>query len=318
MAFPDDKTLTTLIRGKALELQFDLCGIAPSRPLSEHMTTIMNWCSAGMNGEMGYLCDDPGKRLNPELLFPGVKSVIVTGLNYYTRQRQGGNGVPVISRYAYGVNYHDVIKGRLNNLLEFIKINQPGAEGRAFVDSAPVLEKAWAREAGLGWPGKHSVLINDRIGSLFFIGILLVNTTLDYDKPYIADNCGSCRNCIEACPTEAINEDRTIDARKCISYLTVESKSPVPMEVIPRLGGRVFGCDRCQDVCPWNKNASETGVGEFKIPDEIVKMQAYEWLDLSKERFKSLFKKSAIGRRKYETFLENVARITKAVPDNQL
>jgi epoxyqueuosine reductase len=310
MAAPDIKVLSSLIRDKANSVGFDLCGFAPSRPLAEHEPVLNTWCSSGMASDMTYLCRNLEKRLNPDLLFPGVRSVIVAGLNYYTKSKLEGNGIPVISRYAYGTNYHDVLKGKLEEILGLIKENAPGTEGKTFVDSAPLLEKAWAREAGLGWPGRHSVLINDRIGSFFFLGIILINRELDYDKPFGEDKCGRCRLCIEACPTGAINENRTIDTRKCIAYLTIESKTPIPSSLAPEMGGRVFGCDRCQEVCPWNKNASENRVEEFQINPEIAQMTPDEWRNLTREKYKRLFKRSAIGRKKYETFMENLINIT--------
>jgi epoxyqueuosine reductase len=310
MAAPDIKALSLLIRDKATSMGFDLCGFAPSRPLEEHEPTLRTWCSSGMASDMTYLCRDVEKRINPDLLFPGVKSVVVAGLNYYTRNKFIGNGIPVISRYAYGTNYHDVIKGKLEEILRFIRQSFPGTEGKAYVDSAPLLEKAWAREAGLGWPGKHSVLINDRIGSFFFLGIILINKELEYDKPFAEDKCGRCRLCIEACPTGAINENRTIDTRKCIAYLTIESKLPIPSEIAAEMGGRVFGCDRCQEVCPWNKNASENSVPAFHLNSEIEQMTADDWRNLSKEQFKKLFRRAAIGRKKYELFKENLALVT--------
>jgi epoxyqueuosine reductase len=310
MADPEIKALSSLIRDTAKKLGFDLCGIAPSRPLNEHEPIVRSWCSAGMGSDMTYLCRDLEKRLNPDLLLPGARSVVVTGLNYYTEPHPAGNGIPVISRYAYGINYHDVIKDKLEEILRLIRQNYPDTEGKAFVDSAPILEKAWAREAGLGWPGRHSVLINDRIGSFFFLGIILINRDLDYDMPSAEDKCGKCRLCIGACPTGAINENRTIDTRKCIAYLTIESKSPVPSGLAAEMGGRVFGCDRCQEVCPWNKNASANMVEEFQMNPEIAQMTADDWRNLTREQYKRLFRRSAIGRKKYETFMENLTNIT--------
>ena len=260
-----EKNLALLIREKAIELGFDLCGIAPSGILKEHEPVINNWCSSGMNGEMNYLCQNIDKRIEPGLLFSGAKSVIVTGLNYYADREQGGKGIPVISRYAYGVNYHDVVITKLNAILDYIQSISPDAKGRSFVDSAPLLEKAWARKAGLGWPGRHSVLINKQIGSFFFLGVIILNIDLDYDEPFNEDHCGACRLCIESCPTGAINENRTIDARRCIAYLTVESKAPVNEELVKKFEGRVFGCDRCQEVCPWNKNAKTNKNPEFEL-----------------------------------------------------
>ncbi|MEI6047590.1 MAG: tRNA epoxyqueuosine(34) reductase QueG [Bacteroidota bacterium] len=311
MATSEDKTLSMLIKRKALGLGFDLCGIARSKILADHKPVIENWCSSGMNGDIGYIYMNVDKRINPDLLFPGAKSVIVTGLNYYADKKQGGDGVPVISRYAYGVNYHDIIKEKLDNLLEYINTYRPDAEGKSFVDSAPILEKAWAREAGLGWPGRHSVLINNKIGSFFFLGVILLNIDLDYDEPFKEDLCGSCRVCVDSCPTKAINENRTLDVRRCIAYLTIESKSPVPDELAPKMEGRVFGCDKCQEVCPWNKNAKPNNNLEFELPEEITMMTKEDWLNLSKDQFKRLFKGTAIERRKYEPFRQNVTNVTK-------
>jgi epoxyqueuosine reductase len=301
-----NKSLSALIKEKAHELGFDLCGIAPSKPLSQHGPIIKNWCSAGMNGEMDYLGKDIEKRTDPGLLFPEVKSIIVTGLNYYTVKKQGGNGIPVISRYAYGVRYHDVIKDKLNLILDFIKRINPEAKGKSFVDSAPLLEKAWAREAGLGWPGRHSILVNEKIGSFFFLGVILLNVDLDYDEPCCEEKCGNCRLCIDSCPTRAINENRTIDVRKCIAYLTIESKNIIPGEFASKMEGRVFGCDKCQDVCPWNRNAKSHNNPEFTISDELERMTSEEWYNLTPDQFNRLFKKSSIKRAKYDRLIRNV------------
>lgn len=312
MTASSDNTLSVLIKEKAYELGFDLCGIAPSRALKEREDIIKTWCSSGMNGEMNYLSRDIEKRINPESLVPGAKSLVVTGLNYYTDKQQSEPGVPVISRYAYGEGYQDVIKRKLNKLLIFIKTIESGAEGRSFSDSAPLLEKAWAAEAGIGWQGKHSVVINKKIGSFFFIGILILNIELDYDEPLAGEFCGSCRLCIDLCPTGAINENRTIDARKCLANLTIEKRGPVPEEFISKMGRRVYGCDRCQEVCPWNKDAKPHRNREFDLPVEIEKMTKEDWINLSSDRFHRLFKGSAIERRKYEPFMRNVTIVTKS------
>jgi epoxyqueuosine reductase len=263
-----------------------------------------------MNGEMSYLAKNIKRRINPECLVPDAKSLIVTGLNYYTDKKQSEPGVPVISRYAYGGNYHDVITGKLNKLLSFIKKVETTTEGHAFADSEPLLEKAWASEAGLGWQGKHSIVINKEIGSFFFIGILILNIELDYDNPFKGEYCGTCRLCIDLCPTGAINENRTIDARKCIANLTIENRGPIPEDIIPKLGGRVYGCDRCQEVCPWNKNAKPNKNPEFELPVALEKMTSEEWLSLTREQFDTLFKRSAIARRKYDAFMKNVTIVT--------
>src|SRR5450759_316812 len=305
-----EKELTVLIKGKAQELGFDLFGIAPVRKLEEHEPVLRSWCSAGMNGGMAYLASEFEKRTDPRILFPGAKSIIVTGLNYYTEKKQGGNGIPVISRYAYGVNYHDVIREKLNKIRNFIKSIYPEAAGRSFVDSAPLLEKAWGREAGLGWPGNHSILINRKIVSFFFLGVIVINIDFDYDQPAEEDHCGSCTLCIDSCPTGAIINNRTIDTRRCVAYLTLESRNRIPDDLVMKLEGRAFGCDKCQDVCPWNKNSRPHKTPEFELPAEVGLMTAENWKNLSRKDYKRLFERSAIGRRTYCRFMDNIEAAT--------
>jgi len=311
MTVSADKNLSVLIKDKAHELGFDLCGIAQSRPLKEREAILKNWCSEGMNSDMAYLQRDIEKRSNPEFLVPGAKSLIVTGLSYYSDKRQKEPGVPVLSRYAFGESYHTVIKRKLEKLMSFIKIISPEIQGRSYVDSAPLLEKAWAVEAGLGWQGRHSIVINRKIGSFFFIGTLILDIELEYDKPYNEDYCGNCRACIELCPTGAINDNHTIDARKCIANLTIENRGPIPEEILQKIEGRVYGCDRCQEVCPWNKDAKPNIIPEFDLPAEIEMMTKEDWLNLSRDQFKRLFKGTPIERRKYEPFMKNVTDVTK-------
>jgi epoxyqueuosine reductase len=300
------KNLSAGIRGKAHELGFDICGIAGARSLDEYGPHLKTWVDAGMNDKMGYLARNIEKRLNPEYLLPGAKSIVVAGLNYYSENMQRDPEAPVLSRYTYGINYHDVITARLEELFVWIKSQDLKAEGRIIVDSAPLLEKAWAKEAGLGWQGRHSILINRKIGSFFFIGTLILNIGLAYDTPFKGEYCGECRTCIEACPTGAINDNRTIDARKCIANLTIENRGPIPGEIIPLLGRRIYGCDRCQEVCPWNKKARQNKTPEFAINDEVANMSAEDWLNLSREQFVRLFERSAIGRVKYEQLIRNI------------
>jgi epoxyqueuosine reductase len=307
-----DKSFSVLVKQKAYDLGFDLCGIAPSRPLKERENVIRGWCARGMNSEMSYLEKNIEKRINPEFLVPGAKSVIVTGLNYYTDNEQEKEGVPIISRYAYGINYHDVIIKKLDLILDYLRSIEPEMEGRSFVDSAPLLEKAWAVEAGLGWQGRHSIVINNKIGSFFFIGTIVLNKELDYDTPFTGNRCGSCRLCIDLCPTGAINEDGTIDARRCIANLTIENRGPIPEDIIPKIGRRVYGCDRCQEVCPWNKNAKPHKTPEFELAEELRQMTIEEWFGLTRERFKRLFSRSPVERRKYEPFMRNVESVTKS------
>ena len=307
----DRTALTKLVKEKALELGFDICGIARPRILSENLEVLKSWCSEGMNDEMGYLARNLRKRGDPGILFPGAKSLVVTGLSYNSEKMQKKPGVPIISRYTYGKNYHDAITGKLNTLLAFIKSNKPEVEGKAFVDSAPLLEKPWAKEAGLGWQGKHSIVINRKIGSFFFIGILILDIDLDYDNSETAEYCGDCRLCIDACPTGAINDNRTIDTRKCIANLTIEKRDPIPEEIGPKFEKRVFGCDKCQEVCPWNRNAKPNNHPEFKLSEQIAGMSQDEWLSLTQEQFEVLFKGSSVGRKKYEDLMRNIRLVMK-------
>jgi len=311
MSSPGDKDLSRKIKDFALSIGFDLIGIAPSKQLSNHKEVIKNWLSAGMNADMLFLSRDIEKRTNPALLADGAKSIVVAGINYYPSEKQGGDGMPVISKYAYGKDYHTVLGDKLNNLLEFIVSCEPVAKGKVCVDVAPILEKAWAREAGLGWIGKNSILINKEIGSFIFLGEIVLNIDLQYDKPFSDDFCGSCTLCMKACPTDAINENRTIDARKCISWLTVENKNPIPFRYAGKMKGRVFGCDICQDICPWNKNAKPHNIPEFILSTELAKLNSEEWLSLSREKYMELFSQSSVGRIKYEKLKRNIETIFK-------
>jgi epoxyqueuosine reductase len=306
-------SLSSLIKEKVYELGFNLCGIAKVRSLDEYGTHLKAWCKEGMNDKMSYLERDYNKRMDPGLMFSGAKSMVVTGLSYFSENKQKSPGVPVLSRYAYGLNYHDVIEGKLNNLLTFIQSIDPNAEGRPFVDSAPMLEKAWAKESGLGWQGKHSIIINPDIGSFFFIGILVLNADLDFDPPFKGEFCGDCSLCIDSCPTGAINNNRTVDARKCIANLTIENRGPVPEEIIPKLEGRVYGCDKCQEVCPWNKYVKPDLTPEFAINNEVAALSPEDWQSLTEDEFSRLFKNSTIGRVKFEQLMRNIKAAVKSV-----
>ena len=295
-----------LIKDKARETGFDLCGIAEARSLSEYFQVLKEWCGKGMNADMAFLARDMGNRFDPSLNLPGVKSVVVTGLSYNLEMMQKEPGVPLLSRYAYGIDYHEVIREKLESIHGLIKSLAPGTTGKVFVDSGTIAEKMWAKEAGLGWQGRHSIIINDTIGSFFLIGIILTDLELLHDKPYSGDHCGDCRLCIETCPTGAINEDRTIDARKCIANLTIENREPIPAEIVPKLGRRVYGCDRCQEVCPWTSNALPCRTPEFFLDDEISAMTTEEWKSLTEDKFMELFSRSAIKRVKYDRFVRNI------------
>jgi epoxyqueuosine reductase len=301
-----DKDLSRKIKDFAISIGFDLVGIAPLKQLNEHKEVLQKWLAAGMNAGMGFISRDVEKRTNPALLLDGGKSVVVAGLNYFPSEKQGGDGIPVISKYAYGKDYHAVLSKKLKCLLEYIISCEPTISGVVCADSAPVLEKAWAREAGLGWIGKNSILINQEIGSFIFLGELILNIELQYDKLFSNDFCGNCRLCVESCPTGAINENKTIDARKCISWLTVENKNAIPEDYKAKIGGRVFGCDLCQDVCPWNKNAQSHNNAEFKLTDQVKNMSAEDWKSLSFDYFNKIFEKSSVKRATYSRFIRNV------------
>ena len=316
MKSAENKNLSVLIKEKARELGFDLCGIAKARALTEREPVIRTWLEAGMNDKMRYLGRDVEKRLNPEILYPGAKSLVVTGLSYYSEIKQKDSRAPILSRYAYGVNYHDVISGKLEKLFECVRTEASGCEGKIYVDSGPLLEKAWAREAGLGWQGRHSILINREIGSFFFIGTLILNIELPYDEPFEVEFCGECRLCIDGCPTGAINNNRTINAGRCIANLTIENRGPIPEDIISALGGRVYGCDRCQEVCPWNKNAKPHSYPEFAINDKVAAMSREEWESLTEEQYESLFRNSAIERVKYDDLMRNIRDAIRSM-DNQ-
>jgi epoxyqueuosine reductase len=310
------KNLTRMVKAKALDLGFDICGAAKARPLPDREAALRKWLAAGMNDKMGYLEREPGKRFDPSLVYPDVKTLVVTGISYYSENMQKEKEVPVLSRYAYGTDYHDVIVQKLEILLDYVKVMVPGAEGKAFSDTGFLHEKSWISEAGLGWQGRHSIMINKEIGSFFFVGILMLNIELDYDEPFKADHCGSCRMCIDACPTEAINENRTIDARKCISNRTIENRGPVPEEIVAKLGGRVYGCDMCQEVCPWNKNMKPNTHPEFRINPEVAAMTRKDWESLSEEKYKRLFENNAIRRVKFPDFKRNISDALRSMDYN--
>jgi len=312
MSGTDIKDLSEGIKHKAGELGFNICGIARARELGEYEVRLRAWIDAGMNDKMGYLARDIDRRIDPAKVFRDAKSLVVTVLSYYSELLQKDPEAPLLSRYTYGTDYHGVVVPNLNRLLEWIQSGRPGTGGQAFCDSSSILEKAWGREAGLGWQGRHSILINKKTGSFFFIGILILDTELEYDKPCTEDHCGTCRRCIEACPTGAINDNRTIDARKCIANLTIENRDPVPENIVPHLGRRVYGCDRCQEVCPWNKDLNLPATPEFAIDREIAEMSLSDWQNLTRERFTRLFSITSMQRIKYEKFMQNIEAATQS------
>ncbi len=260
-----------------------------------------------MHGEMGYMARNQEKRLDPKLLVENAKTVIVVLQNYYPKKIQGENGEPVISKYAYGTDYHFVMKDKLRKLLEFIREEVAECNGRPFVDSAPVLERAWARRAGLGWVGKNSNLISVEHGSFFFIGELILDAELSYDKPKLVnDYCGTCTRCIDACPTNAIIGNRTIDARKCISYQTIELKGELTEQLKGKFENRVFGCDICQDVCPWNLKSEPHNEASFEPHPKLFELTQKEWQTMERPLFNELFRNSAVKRTGYKGLKRNL------------
>lgn len=302
------KTLiTNQIKDKAKELGFMDCGIAKAEKLIENEKHLQNYISKSYNGKMQYMENHFEKRLDPTLLVDGAKSVISLLYNYYTSDKQIDIDAPVISKYAYGQDYHFVLKDKLNELLKYIQDNFGDVTGRAFVDSAPVLEKAWAQKAGLGWIGKHSNLINKNYGSYFFISELIIDLELDYNTQIAKNFCANCSLCIDACPTNAIVDAKIIDASRCISYLTIELKGEIPEEFAGKMENRVFGCDICMDVCPFNKKKPKPhNEPKFQPSDELLNLSNEEWHNMSHERFLKLFKKSPVKRSKYKGLMRNI------------
>lgn len=288
---------------------FDFVGISKADFLEEEAPRLENWLNKNMHGQMSYMQNHFDKRLDPRILVPGAKSVISLLLNYYPSQKQVDDTAPKISKYAYGKDYHDVIKDKLNQLLQFIKESIGDVDGRVFVDSAPVLDKAWAKKSGLGWIGKNSNLINKQNGSFFFIAELIIDLNLDPDGP-IKDYCGTCTKCIDACPTDAIVAPQIVDGSKCISYYTIELKDAIPADVKGKFDNWMFGCDVCQDVCPWNRFSKPHHEPQFNPANGLLEMTKQEWLELTEETFKKVFKDSAVKRTKYNGLARNIKFIT--------
>ncbi len=297
---------TKQIKEEALRLGFLFCGISKADFLSEEAQRLENWLKNGLHGEMLYMENNFDMRLDPRRLVEGAKSIISVGINYYNDLNQVDSNAPKISKYAYGKDYHIVLKDKLKKLLNFISENIGAVDGRAFVDSAPVLDKAWAKRSGLGWIGKNSNLINKEKGSFFFLAELIVDLELEYDLTPSNDYCGTCTKCIEACPTEAIVAPYVVDGSRCISYLTIELKNAIPDEYKGKMDNWMFGCDVCQDVCPWNRFSVLHNEPAFK-PNELLEMSKQEWEDITVETFNKVFKDSAVKRTKYSGLKRNIA-----------
>jgi epoxyqueuosine reductase len=298
-----------MIKTEAKNLGFVFCGIARAGFLEEEAPRLEKWLKNNMHGEMQYMENHFDKRLDPRLLVDGARSVISLGLNYYTENKQADPLGPKISKYAYGEDYHQVIKEKLKQLLSFISEHIGEINGRAFVDSAPVLDRVWAKKAGLGWIGKNTNLINKKTGSFFFLAELIIDLELEYDVEPTADHCGSCTRCIDACPTEAIIAPYVVDGSRCISYLTIELKNEIPTEFKGKMDNWIFGCDVCQDVCPWNKFSVLHQEPSFNPHPELLGIDKRDWEDISEEIFQKIFKKSAVKRTKFNGLKRNIAFI---------
>ena len=294
-----------IIKAEAKRLGFLSCGISKAEFLEEEAPRLERWLHNNMHGNMHYMENHFDKRLDPTLLVEGSKSVISLTYNYYTDAVQQDADAPKISKYAYGVDYHYVIKDKLNQLLEYIKGEIGDVPGRAFVDSAPIMEKAWAKKSGLGWIGKHSNLITQKVGSYYFIAELIVDLDLEVDHA-VTDHCGSCTACIDACPTQAITEPYKVDGSKCISYFTIELKENIPSEMKGQLDHWMFGCDVCQEVCPWNRFSKNHSEPLFNPNPKLLAMSKKDWEEITQETFNKVFKKSAVKRTKYVGLKRNV------------
>ncbi len=296
--------ISDIIKKQASILGFDACGIAKAGFLSEDENFLKQWLQSKAHGEMGYMENYFDKRLNPQLLVENARSVIVVLLNYFPQKLQN-TSAPQLAKYAYGSDYHYIIKSKLNELKEFIAQHAGIVNGTAYCDSAPVLERRWAEKAGLGWVGKNTNLLNSELGSFFFIGELVVDMKLEYDVPQV-DRCGSCSRCIDACPTKALTKHR-VDASRCISYLTIEKKGEIPEEFQAHLSNCLFGCDICQDVCPWNKKkAHPHHFEELQPSDFLLNMMQEDWEMMTKGLFNALFKKSAVKRAGYNKIMDTL------------
>jgi len=298
---------TYFIKSAAKTLGFDYCGIAKAMKLDEDSKRLESWLNKGFQGKMQYMENYFDLRIDPCKLVPGAKSVITLLLNYYPLQQQKKSNAPVVSKYAYGKDYHEVIRTKLKILLQMIKDNIGKVHGRGFADSAPVLEKSWAQKSGLGWIGKNGNFITKQNGSFFFIATLIVDLELEYDAPLVKDYCGTCTRCIDACPTDAILDDKVIDGSKCISYFTIELKDAlIPGSMKGKFQNRMFGCDICQDVCPWNRFSKITSEQEFTPLPQILNFTNNDWEEMTEESFKIIFKDSPLKRSKYEGIKRNL------------
>lgn len=302
----DKFELTQFLFSEAKKLGFSNIAVAKAEQMDEEAKKLEHWLNKNHQGEMHYMENHFDKRIDPRKLVDGAKSVISLAYNYYTDKKQDDCEAPKFSTYAFGEDYHQVIKEKLKSLLDKIREKTGDINGRCFVDSAPVLERDWAKRSGLGWTGKNTMLIHPKMGSFFFLAEIILDIEFDYQSP-IKDYCGTCRKCIDACPTEAISEKGyLLDASKCISYFTIELRGEIPSEMKDKFDNWVFGCDICQDVCPWNRFSKPHQEPAFEPKGEFISMRKSEWVELTEETFHSIFKKSAVKRTKFEGLMRNI------------
>ncbi|MDR1743735.1 MAG: tRNA epoxyqueuosine(34) reductase QueG [Dysgonamonadaceae bacterium] len=301
-------TFSEEIKWHALSLGFDACGICRAED-SGLKTDYMRWISEHCHGKMAYLERNIDKRLDPRLLVEGAKSIVCVALNYYPQVKQRED-LPQFAYYAYGQDYHDVVRGKLNLLFDFVRLLRPETQGRCFVDSAPVLERFWAARAGLGFVGKNTLLVTPGKGSYFFLGELIVDLELDYDHP-IAQSCGKCRRCLDACPSKALEKPYWLNAKKCISYQTIENKEDMDEEVESAIGNRVYGCDSCQQACPWNRYAKPHNTLEFVPSEEFLSLDLVALQNLTQKDFNRIFKKSPVKRAKFDGLKRNTEALNR-------
>jgi epoxyqueuosine reductase len=295
---------TNQIKTEAKRLGFLSCGISKAQFLEAEAPRLENYLNKNMHGQMQYMENHFDKRLDPTKLVEGSKSVISLLLNYFPQEIQNQNSFK-LSKYAYGIDYHFIIKDKLKVLLNFIQTEIGDVNGRAFVDSAPVLDKAWAAKSGLGWVGKHSNLLTQQVGSFYFIAELIVDLELEYDT-ITTNHCGTCTKCIDACPTQAITEPYVVDGSKCISYFTIELKENIPTEFKGKFEDWMFGCDICQDVCPWNRFSKPHNEPLFNPHPELLSMTKKDWHEITEDVFKKIFKDSAVKRTKFSGLKRNI------------
>jgi len=301
-----DIDIAGTIKAKAKELGFLDCGISKAGHLPEEKEHLMEWLQNDMQGEMSYMSRNIEKRLDPRILVENARSVVSVLLNYFPSESQTNPEAPVLSKYTYGTDYHFVIKDKLGVLLEFIQTEISPCDGRFFVDSAPVLDRAWAVKAGLGWIGKNTNLISSEHGSFFFIGELIIDLELPIDQNVVRDHCGNCTRCLDACPTKALVAPYILDARRCISYQTIEKRGEIDTELGGKFENRVFGCDICQDVCPWNLKSEPHQEPLFMPETKLMNLSKDEWHDMDKQQFNKLFRNSAVKRTGFEGLKRNL------------